>query len=100
MATVDRLLFGRALVLLWTLGGILDCVDDMGIAGAPAEIAFEPAHNFFARRFRMTIQDLDSGQDHARGAIPALQSMAFPEAALDRVQLALGRQTFDRGHLT
>jgi hypothetical protein len=66
-----------------------DRVDDVLIAGAPAEVALEPGANAFLARLRLTPQQLQCAHDHAGGA----------KAALQRVMLTKRRQQ-RMGHLT
>ena len=46
-------------------------------------------------RLRVVLQQVDRRHDHARRAVAALQAVLFPEALLQRVQLAVRRQPFD-----
>jgi hypothetical protein len=52
--------------------------------------------NLFARCIRIPIHDLRRGHDHSRRAITALQTVAFPEPFLHRMQTAIRRQALDR----
>ena len=70
----------------------------MRISRAAAEVTLDAVRNFFAVRFGSALEQLYAGHDHARGAVTALQSVAFPEAFLHRMQLAVPSQTFDGGH--
>src|SRR6266436_1170771 len=74
------------------LGGVLDGFDDIVIARAPAEIALELVPDLLLGRLRIALDHLRGGHDHARRAEAALQAMLFPEAVLDRMELAV------RGH--
>src|SRR5262249_53573719 len=47
------------------------------------------------RRIRVALEELDGRHNHAGGAEAALQTVLFPEAILDRVELAVLREAFD-----
>jgi len=68
------------------------------ISRASAQVALDAVRNFFAVRFGSALEQLYAGHDHARGAVAALQAVAFPEAFLHRMQLAVPSQAFDGGH--
>jgi hypothetical protein len=55
--------------------------------------------DFLAAGAGIVLQELSPGQDHAGGAIAALQGVAFPESFLHRMQLAMARESFDGGDL-
>ena len=76
---------------------MLDRVDDVGIAGASAEVAFDRVRDFRARRFGIVLQELNASHNHPRRAVAALEAVALPEALLHGVQLAIARQAFNRG---
>src|SRR6266436_2675367 len=79
------------------LGRPLDRLHDVVIAGAPAEIAFQLMPDQLLRGLRIPLEHLVHGHDHAGGAEPALQPVLLPKPHLDRVQLAVLRQSLD-GH--
>src|SRR2546428_4422686 len=68
------------------LGGVLDGLDDIVVAGAAAEVALEPVPDLALRRARVALDELSGRHDHARRAEAALQSVLLPEAVLDRVE--------------
>src|SRR5438552_1781792 len=65
------------------------------ISGAAAEIALE-----YARQVRaLLLAQAGSGHDHSGRAKAALKPLRGNKGLLHRMQLAIGRQSFDRGHL-
>src|SRR5438477_2428645 len=62
---------------------ILDRLDDVLIAGAAAQISFEPVTNFIARRIGIAINDLTRRDDHSRRAKTTLQAVLLPKAFLN-----------------
>src|SRR5271163_241716 len=77
-----------------------DRLDDVVIAGAAADVAFEPvADRGFVEMRALAIDEVDCGHDHARRAKPALQAVIVLERLLHRVQLAAGGEALDRRHL-
>src|SRR5262249_40862998 len=80
-------------------GGGLNGVDDMLVARAPAEVAFEPVPDLLLARVGLAREQLTAGHDHARGAEPALEAVLRPERVLEGVQLAVLSQSLDRRHL-
>src|SRR5215467_11060577 len=87
-----RLLGGRG---AHRLGGGLDGLDDVHVAGTPAEVAFETPADLVFGRVRVLLQEVGSGHDEARRAVPALQAVLVPEGLLDGVQLAIFGHAFD-----
>src|SRR5207302_1738182 len=80
-------------------GRVFDGIDNVGITGAAAEVAFDGVADLFAGRFRVPLKQLDGHHDHAGRAIAALQAVTFPEPFLDRMQSAVCGQTFNRSDL-
>src|SRR4030095_12808070 len=78
------------------LGGPLNRLDDVVIAGAPAQIAFELVPDLRLGRLRVAFEHLVGCQDHAGCAEAALQPVLLPEPLLDRLQLAVLGQSLDR----
>src|SRR5690349_16904326 len=90
--------------MLVSSGSCLGCrgfdrVDDVLVAGATAEIAFEAVPDFLFSRVRIPFEQLSRGHDHAGRAEAALQAVLIPERLLDRMQVAVGGQAFDGGEL-
>jgi hypothetical protein len=82
---------GRALLSPWTVrwrGRLArgpDRVDDVLIAGAPAEITLEPGADAFLGRLRFTPEQFQRAHDHSRGAESALQGVVLAECGLQRM---------------
>jgi len=77
----------------------LNRIHNVRVARAPAQVALEAVRNFLPCRFGIALEQLDPGHDHSGRAVAALQSVALPKPLLDRVQLAVARQSFDSGDL-
>src|SRR5262245_8906573 len=77
--------------------GVFHGVNDVLIAGAAAEIAFQSMTDLLFSRGRILPEQPACGHDHSGRAITTLEAMAFPEAFLQRVQLALLSKPFDGG---
>src|SRR4051794_27506600 len=101
-SSVRRTLAPTACTPMSALPGLVggpDRADDPLVAGAPAEVPGERLADLrFARRVLVPDQVVGGEQD-ARGAEPALQTVVVPEGLLDRVQPVPGRQPLDRGQL-
>src|SRR5438093_2874852 len=78
------------------LGGGLDGLDDVHVAGTPAEVAFESPPDLVFGRVRVLREQIRGGHDEARRAVAALQAVLVPERLLDRVQLAILGHALDR----
>ena len=80
------------------LGGI-DGFHDVVIAGAAAQIAFQPVADFvLAQTLRVLLHQVHGAHHHARRAETALQGVMFAEHLLHRVQRAIGGgQAFNGG---
>src|SRR5262245_8060138 len=76
--------------------GVLNRVDDVLITGAAAEIAGDPLTDLALGRLRVVLQQSDRRHDHPGRAETALQPVFFPEAFLQRVQLAVRGEPLDR----
>ena len=74
-------------------------VDDVLIAGAAAEIAFEAVADLFVGRIGIALEQLLGRHDHAGSAEAALEAMLVPEGFLHGVELAVGGEAFDGHHL-
>jgi hypothetical protein len=68
----------------------------MRVTGATAEIAIDAMGDLLAGRTGIILQKLDARHDHAGGAIAALQTVTFPKAFLDGMELTVASQTFHR----
>src|SRR6185437_575328 len=90
-------LFGR-LRDLHAPGGIQHRLDDVVIAGAAADIAFELLPDGgLVELATMALDDIDRRHDHARGAVAALQAVIVAERRLHRMQLVALRDALDGG---
>jgi len=76
-----------------------DRLNDVVIPGTPTQISAYGSADFSFIRIRVSIEQLDSRNHHARGAEPALQPVLLPKAFLDCVIFAVGCQTFNGGDL-
>src|SRR5579863_8468850 len=76
-------------------GGCFHRVDDMLIAGAAAEIAFQPVADLLFGGIRIIGQKLLGAEHHAWGTKAALQAVLVPEGFLDRIEFAVGGDTLD-----
>src|SRR5688500_6101040 len=97
----DTSSFPLSLTLPHRLGAGGDCLDDIVVAGAAAEIALElMADRRVVEVVALAINHVDRGHDHARGAVAALQSMMLPERLLHGMQWTIRlSQTFDGEHV-
>jgi hypothetical protein len=74
---------------------VLDCVDDVRVTSATAEIAVERVPNLVTRRRPVPLEKLNDGHNHARCAIATLKAVALPEAFLNAMQFPILREAFD-----
>ena len=74
-------------------------LDDVVIARAAAQIAFQLVANGFFARIWIALSQVDRTHDHARRAEAALQGMMFAEGFLHRVQFAVLGEAFDGDYL-
>src|ERR1700742_4708421 len=73
-------------------------LDDVVVAGASADIAFElVADGGLVEFAAMPLHDVDRRHDHARGAVAALQAVIVAERRLHRMQFVTPGDAFDRG---
>src|SRR5207249_263837 len=78
------------------LGRPLDRLHDVVVTRAPAQVALELVADQLLGRLGVALEHLVDGHDHARRAETALEPVLLPEPLLDRVQLAVLRQSLDR----
>src|SRR5439155_13736225 len=69
--------------------------DDRVVAGAPAEVAADRLADLDVGRSRDPLQQVLSGEEHARQAVAALECVLVPEGPLQRGQLAVARQSLE-----
>src|SRR5471032_1089028 len=79
--------------------GVLNGVDDVLVAGAAAEIAGDAFANFAFGGGWVVLEQRHGRHDHAGRAVAALQAVLFPEAFLQRVQMAVRSEPFNRRDL-
>jgi hypothetical protein len=72
--------------------------DDVLVAGAAAQIAFQALPDLCLGRVGVLPQQVRGGHDHAGRAVPALQRVLLPECGLQWVPFAI-TDSFDRGDL-
>src|ERR1700730_10823043 len=93
-------------------GSVLHRLYDVLVTGATAEVPGKGAANLGFLRIFVSLQQVNSRQDHSRRAIAALQAVFFPEAflhgmysavacagAVSSVLLGIRRKPFDCGDL-
>jgi hypothetical protein len=79
------------------VGGVLDCLDDVLVAGAAADIARDPYPDLFFRRPWVFLEQPLRADDHAGRAEAALQAVHHAETFLQRRQRTVGiRHALDR----
>src|SRR4051794_23781568 len=80
-------------------GDVENGLDDLLVAGAPAEVAFDAFLDLLDRRLRVALQQVAHRHDHAAGAEPALDGVVPREGELDRGQLLVVGLTLDGLHV-
>src|SRR3979490_1845131 len=87
----------RAVGVRHRLGARRDRLDDVLVAGAAAEIAFELlADGVVAEVVALAVDDVDRGHDHARGAEAALQAVMFAASLMHWIKRpALNRRALE-----
>src|SRR6266536_3655134 len=78
---------------------VLNRFDDVDVARAATQIARDTPSNLFLGRFGRGREQRLRAQQHARRAEAALQAVLLEETLLQRVQLTVLLQTFDRFNL-
>jgi hypothetical protein len=81
------------------LGGPSNGAHDVFVAGAAAKRTRDRLADLGLRRLRVAVEQPAGGHHHRRRAEPALQPVLVHEALLDRVELGIALQPFDRAHL-
>src|SRR5204862_5712532 len=77
-------------------GGGLHCLEDVHVTRAPAQVACEAPADLILGRVGVLLEQVGRGQDEARHAVTALQSVLIPQGMLDRVELIAVRHALDR----
>src|SRR5262245_31710667 len=70
------------------VGGVLDGLDDLVVAGAAAQVAGDAVADLVLARVGVAGEQRARAHQHAGRAEAALQAVALPEAFLERMQLA------------
>src|SRR3990172_6237628 len=65
-------------------GGLADREDDVVVARAAADVAFDRVADLRLARICIVGDEVGSGHDHPRRAEPALQPVLLPERVLER----------------
>src|SRR5205085_12129361 len=79
-------------------GGVEHRFDDIVIAGAAADIAFQLVPDgLLVELAAMAMDDVDRRHDHARSTVTALQAVIVAESRLHRVQFVTFRDALDGG---
>jgi hypothetical protein len=76
-------------------GGVLNRFDDVLVAGAAAQIPFEPVANLVHAGIGIPIEYLRGGHDHSRRAVTALQTVLLPESFLHGMQISVCGHAFN-----
>src|SRR5579862_4946987 len=80
------------------LGAGFDRLDDVVVAGATADIAFETGPDLLLARVLVDAQEIDRAHHHAGRAEAALEGVVLAERRLHRVELVALGEAFDRHH--
>src|SRR5437867_2876955 len=67
---------------------ILDRINDVSVTGAATQVPLDRVGDLVTGRLGVALEQLHPGEDHARGAVTALQAVTLPEPFLHRVQRA------------
>src|SRR4051794_11615762 len=82
------------------VGRLLHGRDDVLVAGAAAEVAFEALPDLLLGELAVgLLDDADRCHHHAGRAVAALQPVMLVEGSLDRMQLPVRREALDRADL-
>src|SRR5215207_10184639 len=76
-----------------------DCLHDVLVAGAAAEVPFEALPYLLLRRVRVLLQEAYGGHDHAGSAVAALEPVRLVESLLHRVPEPVLHDAPDGGDL-
>src|SRR5215468_1245341 len=77
------------------VGGPVECLNDLVITRAAAEVASDALFDLRLSRVWDFLDQLGSGHQKARRAVATLNSPTFDKSLLDRVQRSIMRQPFD-----
>src|SRR5690606_24344550 len=73
--------------------------DDVGVAGAPAQVALQALADLGLARVGVVAEQVDGGHQHARSAVAALQGVPAVERPLQRVPPPVAGQALDGADL-
>src|SRR5207248_4217143 len=76
-----------------------DRSDDIGVAGAAADIAGEPLTDLTFRSRALPQDQIARGDQHCRSAVAALQRVMLVKTPTQRIDHAVARKAFDRRDL-
>src|SRR5262249_1607106 len=76
-------------------GGSRNRVNDFDIASTAAQISGNRFFDFVTSRMRIGVEQISSGNEHAWSADAALRRATFQKGLLQRVELAIARQSFN-----
>src|SRR5258708_15129099 len=74
-------------------------LDDVHVAGAAAQVAFQASADLVLGRVWILLQEIRRGHDEAGRAVAALEAVLVPESLLQRVQLPVLGHALDCGEL-
>jgi len=83
-------------LLSHSLCRLLDCVHDVLIAGAAAEVSVKRVTNLVLCRLRIPQQELVRAKNHPWSAVTALKPVTFPKGLLERMEFLPLSQSLDR----
>src|SRR5213593_5261191 len=73
----------------------LDCVEDLGVAGAAAKVTRERPANLVAARARVALEESQRSEQHPRGAEPTLDGAVPDERLLERMERPVALEPAD-----
>src|SRR5262245_3092140 len=86
----------RSSVVSGISGRPFDRLDDVHIARAATDVALDRLANFRLARARVGIEEVLRGHQHPGRAVAALEGVRVAECLLERVELSVLREPFDR----
>src|SRR4030095_10451435 len=76
----------------------LDCLEDLHVPGAAAQVPFERVRDLGTRGIGVLIQERPRRHDEPGRAVATLDRAVFDEGPLHGIEAIVGGQTFDPGH--
>ena len=80
--------------------GGFDCVKDLQVPSAPAQIPGEPLADLVVARMRRAVQQCLRSENHAGGAIAALRPALFRESILKMMKFEIRLKSLDAEHIS